>query len=78
MSHLGTVRVEGAGALDRLQFALTNDLGKVEPGRAQYTHLLDPEDASVLDDIIVWWIDDDALRRDAERIEHWSRHGRDG
>ena len=25
------------------------------PGRAQYTHLLDEDDASVLDDIIVWW-----------------------
>ena len=34
-------------------------LTKVEPGRAQYTHLLDAEDASVLDDIIVWWIDAD-------------------
>ena len=44
------------GALDRLQRALTNDLGKIEPGRAQYTHLLDEADASVLDDIIVWWV----------------------
>jgi aminomethyltransferase len=59
VSHLGTVRVTGAGALDRLQAALTNDLGKVAPGRAQYTHLLDPADASVLDDIIVWWVDDE-------------------
>ena len=25
------------------------------PGRAQYTHLLDDADGSVLDDIIVWW-----------------------
>lgn len=56
VSHLGTVRVEGPGALAQLQYALTNDLGKIEPGRAQYTHLLDPDDASVLDDIIVWWI----------------------
>ena len=56
VSHLGTVRVEGPGALASLQRALTNDLGKIEPGRAQYTHLLDPNDASVLDDIIVWWI----------------------
>ncbi len=54
VSHLGTVRVEGAEALDRLQRTLTNDLGKIEPGRAQYTHLLD-DDGSVLDDIIVWW-----------------------
>jgi aminomethyltransferase len=57
VSHLGTVRVEGAAAFDQLQRALTNDLRKVAPGRAQYTHLLD-EDGSVLDDIIVWWLDD--------------------
>ena len=56
VSHLGTVRVEGAGALAELQAVLTNDLAKVAPGRAQYTHLLDESDASVLDDIIVWWI----------------------
>lgn len=55
VSHLGSVRVEGDGAFDRLQNVLTNDLGKVGPGRAQYTHLLDDDDASVLDDIIVWW-----------------------
>jgi aminomethyltransferase len=58
VSHLGTVRVTGPGALERLQWAFTNDLGRVEPGRAQYTHLLDEADASVLDDIIVWWIDE--------------------
>jgi aminomethyltransferase len=58
VSHLGTVRVEGVDAFDRLQHALTNDLAKIGPGRAQYTHLLDPTDASVLDDIIVWWVSD--------------------
>lgn len=57
VSHLGTVRVSGADAFDRLQQALTNDLGKIAPGRAQYTHLLDADDASVTDDIIVWWRD---------------------
>jgi aminomethyltransferase len=61
VSHLGTVRVEGAGALERLQAAFTNDLGKIAPGRAQYTHLLDEGDASVLDDIIVWWIAEDVF-----------------
>jgi aminomethyltransferase len=59
VSHLGTVRVTGPDARDRLQQALTNDLGKVACGRAQYTHLLDGSDASVLDDIIVWWVDDE-------------------
>jgi aminomethyltransferase len=61
VSHLGTVRVTGADALAHLQAALTNDLTKVGPGRAQYTHLLDEADASVLDDIIVWWVADDAF-----------------
>jgi len=59
VSHLGTVRVEGPDALERLQSTLTNDLAKVKPGRAQYTHLLEPTDASVADDIIVWWRPDD-------------------
>jgi aminomethyltransferase len=57
VSHLGTVRVAGPGAVDLLQWALTNDLRRIEPGKAQYTHLLDPSDASVVDDIIVWWVE---------------------
>ncbi len=56
VSHLGTVRVEGDGAFDALQAALTNDLAKIAPGRAQYTHLCH-DDGSVADDIIVWWLD---------------------
>ncbi|MDQ1402105.1 MAG: aminomethyltransferase, partial [Actinomycetota bacterium] len=58
VSHLGTVRVEGPHALEHLNGTLTNDLHKIAPGRAQYTHLLDDGDASVLDDIIVWWVDE--------------------
>lgn len=59
VSHLGSVRVTGSGALEGLQALFTNDLTKIEPGRAQYTHLLDPVDAHVVDDIIVWWLADD-------------------
>ncbi len=59
VSHLGTVECRGPGAFELLQWLLTNDLRKIEPGRAQYTHLLDPDDAHVVDDIIVWWIDTD-------------------
>jgi len=61
VSHLGTVRVQGPDAYDRLQVAFSNDLAKVRPGRAQYTHLLDEVDASVVDDIIVWWVDADVF-----------------
>lgn len=55
VSHLGTVRVTGTDAHAVLQRAFTNDLDRIGPGRAQYTHLLDPADGSVRDDIIVWW-----------------------
>lgn len=54
VSHLGTVRVSDDQAFDRLQSTFTNDLNKIRPGRAQYTHLL-ADDGSVVDDIIVWW-----------------------
>src|SRR5439155_15798077 len=56
VSHLGTVEFSGPGARDALQWLLTNDLRRIGPGRAQYTHLLDPDDAHVVDDIIVWWV----------------------
>jgi aminomethyltransferase len=59
VSHLGTVRVTGPGSFDLLQVSLSNDLSKIGPGRAQYTHLLDEDDGSVVDDIIVWWLADD-------------------
>ena len=61
VSHLGTVRVAGPRSMDLLQHELSNDLRKVAPGRAQYTHLLDDADGSVVDDIIVWWLSDDTF-----------------
>ena len=61
VSHLGTVRVEGPDAFASLQKNLTNDLNRVSPGRAQYTHLLDEVDGSVLDDIIIWWVSEDVF-----------------
>lgn len=61
VSHLGTVRVEGDTAFAQLQAVLTNDLSKIAPGRAQYTHLLNDDDAAVLDDIIVWWVSENVF-----------------
>jgi len=55
VSHLGTVRLEGSEAFERLQYALTNDLRKVSAGRAQYTHSCNDR-GGVVDDIIVWWV----------------------
>lgn len=55
VSHLGTVRLEGSGAFETLQENLSNDLSRIAPGRAQYSHLLN-ERGGVLDDVIVWWV----------------------
>ncbi len=59
VSHLGSLRVVGSGAHELLQRAFTNDLDRIGVGRAQYTHLLDPVDAHVVDDIIIWWVGQD-------------------
>jgi aminomethyltransferase len=56
VSHLGAVWVRGPGAHATLQYALTNDLDRIAAGRAQYSHSLDPDDAHVVDDVIVWWV----------------------
>lgn len=61
VSHLGTVRLASPDAFNRLQSTLSNDLRRIAPGRAQYTHLLDENDGTVVDDIIVWWLADDVF-----------------
>jgi aminomethyltransferase len=58
LSHLGKVDVVGPSAFDALQSRLTNDLRKVEVGRAQYHHLLD-ERGGVLEDLFVYRLDDE-------------------
>src|SRR3546814_16463264 len=55
VSHLGTVRVSGPDAYERLQTTLTNDLARVGRGRAQYTHPLDAAAAPVVAHTIPWW-----------------------
>lgn len=60
VSHLGRVRVSGTGAVDLVGRLFCNDINKIEPGRAQYTMLLNDR-AGVVDDIIVWWVADDEL-----------------
>lgn len=58
VSHLGTIRVTGPDAFERLQLTLTNDLSRISVGRAQYSHLL-AQDGSVIDDLITWWVDNE-------------------
>jgi aminomethyltransferase len=56
VSHMGEVEVEGPRATDLLQATLSNDLGKIEPGQAQYT-LLTNERGGIVDDLIAYKLD---------------------
>ncbi len=53
VSHMGELEVEGPKAHEFLQGVLSNDLGKVEPGHAQYT-LLTNERGGIVDDLIAY------------------------
>lgn len=55
VSHLGSVRVKGPGSFDAIDGLFTNDLSRINPGRAQYTLLLN-QTGGVVDDVIVWWL----------------------
>jgi aminomethyltransferase len=57
VSHMGEIEVEGPRAHELLQQLLSNDLDRVGPGRAQYT-LLTNERGGILDDLIVYRLDD--------------------
>jgi aminomethyltransferase len=61
VSHLGKIVVRGDGAREYLDRCLTNDLGKIGKGQAQYTLVCDPETGGVVDDLIVYLRDDDHL-----------------
>jgi aminomethyltransferase len=60
VSHLGRFTVSGPGAVDVVRRLLCNDICRIERGRAQYSMALN-ERGGVVDDIIVWWVDDDTL-----------------
>ena len=61
VSHLGKIVVRGEGAVEFLNGCLSNDLGRIGPGQAQYTLVCDPETGGVVDDLIVYYRDDDHL-----------------
>jgi aminomethyltransferase len=72
VSHMGELEVEGLHAFDLLQSLLSNDLGRLEIGDAQYT-LLTNDQGGIVDDLIVYRTDDyryllivNAANRDAD------------
>ncbi|MFI7605018.1 glycine cleavage system aminomethyltransferase GcvT [Micromonospora sp. NPDC049366] len=59
VSHLGKARVAGPGAVEFVNACLSNDLGRIGPGRAQYTLACDDATGGVVDDIIAYLHADD-------------------
>jgi aminomethyltransferase len=55
VSHMGQLHVEGPSAHEFLQSVLSNDLGRLGDGEAQYT-LLTNEGGGILDDLIAYRI----------------------
>jgi len=70
ISHMGELVVSGPAAGEWLNTMLTNNLAKLEVGAGQYTFLLN-EQAGVIDDLIVYRIEDRKflLVVNASRIE---------
>ncbi|MHB2026187.1 MAG: glycine cleavage system aminomethyltransferase GcvT [Elusimicrobiota bacterium] len=52
VSHMGQFEIKGAQALEFLQKTNANDVGRISPGRAIYSHLPN-EKGGVVDDVII-------------------------
>jgi len=59
VSHLGKGTVRGPGAAAFVNATLSNDLGKIAPGRAQYTLCCDAQTGGIVDDLIAYLHSDD-------------------
>jgi aminomethyltransferase len=61
VSHLGKALVSGPGAAAYVNATLSNDLGKIEPGKAQYTLCCDDATGGIVDDLIAYLHDDERV-----------------
>lgn len=61
VSHMLAIDVTGAGALAFLQHLLANDAGRLAPGKALYSCMLN-EAGGILDDLIVYRLSEDGYR----------------
>lgn len=59
VSHLGKAMVAGPGAAAFVNSTLSNDLAKIEPGKAQYTLCCDAATGGIVDDLIAYLHDDE-------------------
>lgn len=56
----GVFFIAGKEAFRFLQMLTVNDIGKIRPGKAIYTSMLDTE-GSIINDTIIFWMDDDTF-----------------
>src|SRR3954453_18359083 len=61
VSHLGKAVVRGPGAAAYVNATLSNDLGRIAPGRAQYTLCCDDATGGIVDDLIVYLVSDEEV-----------------
>jgi aminomethyltransferase len=61
VSHMGKVRVLGAGAYAFANSVFTNDIDRIKPGQAQYSMLCN-DAGGVIDDLIVYLVSDEEVR----------------
>ncbi|MGI9196567.1 MAG: glycine cleavage system aminomethyltransferase GcvT [Candidatus Nanopelagicales bacterium] len=60
VSHMGYAEIHGPGAVDWVNTVLASDLTRIVAGQAQYSLLCDAA-GGVIDDLIVYRVNDDAL-----------------
>ncbi len=60
VSHLGKALVKGPGAAAFVNSTLTNDLDRIQPGKAQYT-LCCNDSGGVIDDLIAYYVAPDEI-----------------
>lgn len=58
VTHLGRFELSGARGRESLRALLCNDIDRIEPGRCQYTMMLN-DAGGIVDDLIVWWLEED-------------------
>ncbi|MEO5709700.1 MAG: glycine cleavage system aminomethyltransferase GcvT [Nocardioidaceae bacterium] len=61
VSHLGKGLVHGPGAAAHVNASLSNDLGKIAPGQAQYTLCCDDVTGGIVDDLIAYLYTDERV-----------------
>ena len=60
VSHMGKLRITGAGAVSALNAVVTSELGKITAGQAQYSMLCN-DNGGIIDDFIIYRFSDDDI-----------------